>query len=620
MQLSPSNILIADDNKINRDILVFYLQKHNHHTLEAQNGNEALELARANPIDLILLDIIMPEKDGFQVLKELKNDKALREIPVIVISDLGDMESTVQCIELGAEDFLPKPFNPILLKARVDSSLEKKRLHEQEKAQLEQAKKQTEDALQISEERLRTVIAEAPVVLFTLSPDGIFTFMDGKGLQPFGDQFANAVGKNYKEVLSNNPETFKDFQKALKGEAFTTNIKMGHLVYETRFEPQLNSDKKIDSIIGIAIDITERVHREKELKSIVEFTTATREVEFETNLIETILDQIALLLKAQNVVLAIRDKSKNTTIINAGLGIWKEWGGKELSKDQSINWDMLANTENTITDEIDVIWPFCKNKVSQKSSFLVPLIEQDKVIGAICVNREDKIFDSNEINLFVTLGEIAANALHRNHLIKDLKFKNIELVQTYDSTLEGWSKALDYRDKETGDHTQRVTDLTLHLARELGIGEKELVLIRRGAILHDIGKMAIPDKILLKEGPLDPDEWVLIKQHPQHAVDMLSDIEYLKPALTIPYYHHEHWDGSGYPQGLKGEDIPLAARIFSVVDVWDALTNDRPYRKAMRKDKVIKYMLSESGKYFDPAILETFIKLIQTYHPAPAAK
>ena len=186
------------------------------------------------------------------------------------------------------------------------------------------------------------------------------------------------------------------------------------------------------------------------------------------------------------------------------------------------------------------------------------------------------------------------------------------LQEAYDKTIEGWVLALDLRDRETEGHTQRVTEMTVRLARELGHPEEEIVHIRRGALLHDMGKMGIPDEILQKPGPLTDDEWMVMRKHPQYAYQMLSPISYLNQALIIPYYHHERWDGSGYPHALKSEQIPLFARLFAVVDVWDALSSDRPYRKRMLPRQVAEYLEQEAGRLFDAEIVEKFMPLITT--------
>jgi HD-GYP domain-containing protein (c-di-GMP phosphodiesterase class II) len=183
--------------------------------------------------------------------------------------------------------------------------------------------------------------------------------------------------------------------------------------------------------------------------------------------------------------------------------------------------------------------------------------------------------------------------------------------QAYYSTLEGWAKALEYRDRETEGHSRKVTAMTVRLAKELGFSEEEMTHIYRGALLHDIGKMALPDQVLFKPGPLDAEEWKQVKQHPIFARDLLDKIPFLQPSLSIPYSHHERWDGKGYPQGLKGEEIPLAARIFTLVDHYEALNSDRPYRKAWLKEKILVYINENAGTIFDPLVVKTFFRLYE---------
>lgn len=204
--------------------------------------------------------------------------------------------------------------------------------------------------------------------------------------------------------------------------------------------------------------------------------------------------------------------------------------------------------------------------------------------------------------------------LMTDELIHDLKKANDDMIQAYESTLEGWARALELRDFETQGHSQRVTGLAVEIAQHMGLTAERLIDVRRGALLHDIGKMSIPDDILLKPAPLTNAEWTIMRRHPVYAFELLSPIPFLRPALPIPYYHHERWNGSGYPLGLRGEQIPLEARIFSVVDVWDALSSDRPYRDAWPKEKVLKYILAEKDILFDPLVVDVFIKLIEEYN------
>lgn len=207
--------------------------------------------------------------------------------------------------------------------------------------------------------------------------------------------------------------------------------------------------------------------------------------------------------------------------------------------------------------------------------------------------------------------EVAVLTEAFNQMVASLQASRDALFDAYDRTLEGWSKALELRDKETEGHTLRVTIMTVELAQWMGIREKEvLTQIQRGALLHDIGKMGIPDRILLKPGKLTDEEWSLMRKHPEFAYEMLWPIEYLRPALDIPYCHHERWDGSGYPRNLKGEAIPLAARIFAVIDVFDALTSDRPYRIAVSREKALAEIKSQSGRHFDPGVVDAFLEYV----------
>ncbi len=215
--------------------------------------------------------------------------------------------------------------------------------------------------------------------------------------------------------------------------------------------------------------------------------------------------------------------------------------------------------------------------------------------------------DQEWIDFLEALAGQAAIAIDNAELFNSLQHSKNELTLAYDATLEGWSHALDLRDKETEGHTQRVTEMTVHLAQLMGVNDADLVHIRRGALLHDIGKMGIPDGVLLKPGPLTEEEWAIMRMHPVYAYQWLAPISFLRPALDIPYCHHEKWDGTGYPRGLRGEQIPFAARIFAVIDVWDALCSERPYHAAWPRDKVLEYVRSLSGSHFDPQVVTAFL-------------
>ncbi len=228
------------------------------------------------------------------------------------------------------------------------------------------------------------------------------------------------------------------------------------------------------------------------------------------------------------------------------------------------------------------------------------------------VDASKKVKDGNlDIKVeSISRDELALLTDNFNQMIESMRESKNQIIASYDSTLEGWSRALEYRNEETKGHTDRVLQLMEKTARQLGIEDSKLEHVRRGALLHDIGKMGIPDMILNKPKELTLEEQKVMQRHPVYACEMLKGIDFLKPALSIPYCHHEHWDGTGYPQGLKGEEIPLEARIFALVDAWDAITTDRPYRKAMSREQAIATVRSEIGTHFDPGIAERFLELV----------
>jgi len=246
------------------------------------------------------------------------------------------------------------------------------------------------------------------------------------------------------------------------------------------------------------------------------------------------------------------------------------------------------------------------------SYFGLPLIAKGNLKGTLELFHRDSLTPEPEwIDFLEALGAQAAIAIDNATMLSDLERSNTDITLAYDTTLDGWSRALDLRDRETEGHSKRVAEMTLRIGQELGMDDHELLHVRKGALLHDIGKMGIPDSILLKPGPLTDDERMMMQKHTAYAFEMLSPIKYLRQSIDIPYCHHEKWDGSGYPRGLKGEEIPFAARIFTIVDVWDALLSARPYRQAFSREWALEYLRSREGKDFDPKILKVFLSLLE---------
>ncbi|MFB9995142.1 HD domain-containing phosphohydrolase [Deinococcus oregonensis] len=242
------------------------------------------------------------------------------------------------------------------------------------------------------------------------------------------------------------------------------------------------------------------------------------------------------------------------------------------------------------------------------SELVVPIRVDGLLWGVLNIeSAEVGAFTEADVRALETVAAQTGAALQYVQLFEALQRSHAALQEAYDQTIAGWARALDFRDRETEGHSQRVTADTVALARRMGLDEAILVHVRRGALLHDIGKMGIPDRVLLKPGALDPDEWAVMQEHPERARALLAPIVFLRPALNIPVAHHERWDGSGYPYGLHSTTIPLEARIFAVIDVWDALRNDRPYRAAWTDAQARAHIESQAGTHFDPAVVGHFL-------------
>lgn len=335
------------------------------------------------------------------------------------------------------------------------------------------------------------------------------------------------------------------------------------------------------------------------------------------NMLDIFLNQVILQLKvdAADILLINRGQSGCRLEAARGFSPYTSWNSPHQTE---YNLAKQALLEKRIVHEYGIqdarVDPeFAKMWAREGFSTYVgvPLIANGEVLGALEVfYRKSLKPDSEWLDFFSTMAGQAAIAVDKGQTFEGLQRSNLELNMAYDATISGWSRAMDVRDQETEGHTQRVTEMTVRLAELMGLYGDKIVQIRRGALLHDIGKLGVPDSILLKKSELTPPEMAIMRQHAQIAYDLLKPITYLAPAIDIPYCHHEHWDGTGYPRGLKGEAIPFSARIFTVVDVYDALRSDRPYRKAISESAVNDYIREQSGLQFDPRVVEKFFEMI----------
>jgi response regulator RpfG family c-di-GMP phosphodiesterase len=397
-----------------------------------------------------------------------------------------------------------------------------------------------------------------------------------------------------------------------------------HLQRATQTEPYGYLIKPIETnVLRSTIEVALHKHAvEQKLKRQLQRLTATRTIDqailSQQNLLTVLiisLQQIVSSLGVDAARILLLDPTKRRYFCAASLGFQEktEREFQDLLLEEYAS--LLTESEKMVftqklADEVVRIHPGWVEECGFISYAGIPLVSDGTMMGILeLYHRSELEPDAEWLETSDALAGQVQVALEHFGLLEKLRTTNCELVQSYDATIQGWARALELRDKETQGHSQRVTDMTVKLAECMHYPESKLVHLRRGALLHDIGKMGVPDGSLLKSGPLSEAEWEVMRRHPRYAYDLLKGIPFLEEALEIPYCHHEKWDGSGYPRGLVGEEIPLAARIFAVIDVWDALRSERHYREAWPAEMALNYIRTQSGKYFDPQVVEAFLKL-----------
>ncbi len=385
-------------------------------------------------------------------------------------------------------------------------------------------------------------------------------------------------------------------------------------------EEKLAMANTIANQVGLSIQNARLFNQiERQIEQLSSLRNIDAAINSNTDLESTlkiILGHVKSQLHVDAAAILLLDEKDITIKYKSGIG----FRTNEIKQDQvhigiGIAGQAVLEHKTVVSDNVHINPNFARKKLVALEGFCgyasTPLVSKGKLKGILEVfHRSSLKADVEWTAFFETMANEATIAIDNAYLLTELQRSNQELTMAYEATIEGWAQALELRDAETEGHSRRVVKMTLDLAVRMGIQGRDLVHIRHGGLLHDIGKMGVPDQILHKPGPLTEEEWSIMRQHPTLAYQLLSQVPYLTPALEIPYCHHEKWDGSGYPRGLKGEQIPFSARIFAIVDVYDALTNDRPYRKAMKKDEVLTYLRAQSGKHFDPSIVEPFIEMV----------
>jgi PAS domain S-box-containing protein len=502
--------------------------------------------------------------------------------------------------------------------------------------ELEQRVHERTDELRKSAEQYRAVVENQTEFIVRWKPDGTRTFVN--------EAYCRYWGLTYDQALSSHVMSHLAKEDRHAVEEKISRLTSGAISSETEIHRVVRPDGSIgwqewtDQAIldefgqvvefqSVGRDITERKLAEDSVRNQLAFDElmtslltrfATCSYDEVDASIESGLKEIAEFMGADSADILILSEDKTlwnishqwrapnlssalypTQIIPVGKLIWSEY---KLLRGEAIK----INTLDDYPPKAMMDRQFSEAE-GVKSLVSVPIRGLEKVTYG-CIDllsyTQHIAWSDNDVAHLKMIGDSIANLLERKRAQENL-------AEAYETTLEGWAKALELRDKETEGHSRRVTETTLVVARAMGFDDEELIHIRHGTILHDIGKMAIPDDILRKPGPLTDSERQIVMHHPKVAYDLLVRIPHLKKALEIPYLHHEKWDGTGYPRGLKRDEIPLSARIFAVVDVWDALSSNRPYREAWPKEKVSQYINAESGKHFDPKVVTVFLQLLE---------
>lgn len=503
-------------------------------------------------------------------------------------------------------------------------------------------RKLTTVALRREKERAQKYLQVADVILLAINRQEEITLINDKGCRVLGYTEDEIIGRNWFDTCI--PPAIRSqvrdvFHQLMAGEIelveYNENVVLTKSGEERliAWHNTVLTDEfgEVTAALGSGEDITnrkrveERIQRQllrlNTLRHIDQTITARLDL---PDALDIILEKVVDQLRVHAAAILLLEPNAHTLEFTAGHGFLIE----EVHASKSCSAHMCARHAGQATQcirfpdlsLIDNQQARCPRLSAENAQayFAVPLIVNDRVKGVLeVIHRTPLEPDKEWIDFLETLAGQAAIAVDNAQLLVGLRQSKDALLMAYDATLEGWARALELRDQETKGHSQRVTELSLRLAKELGIEEEQMVHIYRGALLHDIGKMAIPDEILHKPGSLDQNEWEIMKLHPIYAYQMLSSIDFLGPAIDIPHYHHERWDGTGYPRGLEGDQIPLPARIFSVVDVYDALLSDRPYRRALPRHKVLDYIRQQAGKHFDPQVVTVFLQMISSEEILP---
>ena len=624
----PIKVLYGEHNAVDIELTLRHIKAHSPH-IQMDVVKDALSIIKIldattdeTKYDVLLIDYHLPGEEIPTLLQRILDDP-LYMYPVVLITGHGNEETAVNVLKLGVIDYLVKTdgylyrLPSVLENARNLYSLyqEKEALAKSE-ARFRLLAENAQDViirLKFSPQLHFDYISPALLAMTGYSPEEIYAdprllFLAAEEKIPSIDYFSHLISTSQTSQLI-FPFITKDGRKIM--------LEMrGRVTLD-----ETGSPLQFDSIVR---DMTERIEIENKLQNRMQRLNSLHTIDTAINssfdldfTFVILLEQVVALAKNSAAAIILFDPNPSIRSVAAATGF--------ITPEVALNPQLLADTlpvkaalerkvVNVKEEEIRStglpLYVLFKNE-DIKGYSAYPLIVKGVVKGVIELFRRGEGELDQETSSFIeTVSQAAAIAMESSQNFERLQRTNQELIQAYDDTLVGWINFLDLRDKETEGHTLRAQDITLQICSNFGFNSEELMHVRRGVLLHDIGKVGIPDAILNKPGALTDEEREVIKKHPVYAYQMLFPIGYLRPALDIPYCHHEKWDGTGYPRGLKGEDIPLSARIFAIVDVFDALTSDRPYRKAWTVEDTVKHIREGAGTHFDASIVEKCLELL----------
>lgn len=491
-------------------------------------------------------------------------------------------------------------------------------------------RERVEAELRRSEVLHRALAESAQDLVFIVGRDESIQYVNPAGARHLGRTVEETIGKPLGDTVSANAyhRLLRNLKQVLRsgkvvsfeGEIATSS---GEHWFDTLLTPLQGLGTDPVAVLGVAREITERKRAEAHIDLQVQRLGALHTID--TAITSSLDLQLTLDVLLAHVTSALGVDAACVLLLSPHSPVLEYAAGTGFRTDAIRRSSVrlgegyagraaLERKMVSLRDVSELRGPFLPFALLEKEAvttyYGVPLLAKGQVKGVLEIfNRSRLEPDPDWLQFLEAVATDAAIAIDNATLFADLQRLNTELVLAYDATLEGWGRALELRDEETEGHTKRVTKMTVRLARAMKLPEADLIQIRRGSFLHDIGKIGIPDRVLLKPDPLTEEEWAVMRMHPVYAFRLLQPIRFLRPALDIPYCHHERWDGQGYPRGLDGDHIPLAARIFAVVDVWDALRSSRPYHPTWSVERAREYLRDGAGSHFDPNVVDAFLAL-----------